>query len=89
MNRNELLGDDLTQTIDAISALVRRRVPDTWSEDADLFFKLFGDFWAHTLGRATVLAAGAVRAVDEKVEALGERVTALEKQVGGDGHGGG
>lgn len=87
MNRNELLGDDLTKTLDAISVVVRRHVPAEWVEDADLLFKLFGDFWALTLGRATVLAAGAVRAVDDKVEALGERVTALEKQVGqGDGN---
>jgi hypothetical protein len=84
-DRNAILGDELTQTIDKINAVVRDKVPPAWAQDVDVLFRLFGDFWAHTLGRATVLAAGAVRAVDEKVEAVADRVTQLEKQVGDDG----
>lgn len=85
-DRKDILGDELTQTIDQISAIVRNKVPPAWANDVDVLFRLFSDFWAHTLGRATVLAAGAVRSVNDKVEALEGRVEQLEaKQVGGDG----
>lgn len=84
-DRKALLGDELTQTIDRINVIVRGKVPPAWVADVDELFGLFSDFWAHTLGRATVLAAGAVRVVDDKVEAVADRVTELEKQVGGDG----
>jgi hypothetical protein len=77
--RNELLGDELTRTIDKINAVVRRRVPPEWADDVDLLFTLFGDFWAETLGRATVLASGAVVAV---VKPLDARVTELERAIG-------
>lgn len=82
-DRKDILGDELTQTIDQISAIVRDKVPPAWANDVDVLFRLFSDFWAHTLGRATVLAASAVRSVNDKVEALEDRVEQLEaKQVG-------
>lgn len=78
--RQKLLGSDLTKTIDEINAIVRRRVPPDWAEDVDQLFVLFGDFWAHTLGQATVMAAGAVVSIER-------RVTELERAVGDDaGH---
>lgn len=77
--RDELLGDDLTKTIEQINAVVRRRVPSDWADDVDLLFVLFGNFWAHTLGRATQLASGAVVAV---VKPLDARVSELERTVG-------
>lgn len=83
--REKLLGQDLTKTIDEINAVVRRRVPKSWAEDVDLLFVLFGNFWAHTLGQATVMAAGAVRAVDQKVEALAVEVEMLKERAAGDG----
>jgi hypothetical protein len=73
--RARLLGDELVQTIDEISVVVQRHLPGDWGDDVELLFRLFGDFWAHTLGRATVLAAGAIRVYDE-------RLTAVERAVG-------
>lgn len=80
--RAQILGDELIQTIDEISVVVQRHLPNEWGEDVDLLFRLFGDFWAHTLGRATVLAAGAIRAYDD-------RLTAVERAVGERADGGG
>jgi hypothetical protein len=69
-DRNKILGEDLTRTIDEINAVVRRRVPPDWAEDVDRLFVLFGDFWALTLGRASEMAAKAVVALNDRVEAL-------------------
>jgi hypothetical protein len=73
--RAAILGDELTQTIDEIGAVFQRHLPAAWGGDVALLFRLFGDFWAHTLGRATVLAAGAIRVYDD-------RLTAVERAVG-------
>jgi hypothetical protein len=73
--RATILGDELIQTIDEIAVVVQRHLPSDWGDDVDLLFRLFGDFWAHTLGRATLLAAGAIRVYDE-------RLTVVERAVG-------
>lgn len=68
--RAAILGDELTQTIDEITAVFVRNLPGSWGADIQLLGVLFGDFWAHTLGRATVLAAGAVVGLEERLQAV-------------------
>lgn len=88
--RAKLLGDELTQTIDEIGVVVKRHLPTDWGDDVELLFRLFGDFWAHTLGRATLLAAGAIRVYDERLTAVEEQADRIERAVGeprGNGNG--
>lgn len=77
--RAKLLGDELTQTIDEIGAVFTRNLPPAWADDVTLLCRLFGDFWAHTLGRATVLASSAVVSAIKTYE---ERLAAVERAVG-------
>lgn len=77
---------ELTRTSDALAAAVANLLPH--GHDPLLivaFKKALGDLLAATLGGATVMAAGAVVALDNKVERLaqvrGERLRQLQLDV--------
>lgn len=77
--RADLLGDELTTTIERITNVLLRFFPADRAEVIRELLGLLGDFWALTLGRATELASGAVV---KAIRSYEERLGAVERAVG-------